>query len=106
MIDYVKKGFNVVWLKGGDFYIFGRGVEEVEKLFENNIFFEVILGISLFCFVFIFVGIFIIYRKFVCEFYVFIGYMCNDEELNWNVIFKFDGILVFFMLVENVENIL
>lgn len=105
MIDYAKKGFNVVRLKGGDPYIFGRGAEEAEKLFENNISFEVIPGISSFCSALTFAGIPITYRKLAREFHVFTGHTCNDEELNWNVISKLDGTLVFLMSAENVENI-
>lgn len=105
MIDYAKKGFNVVRLKGGDPYIFGRGAEEAEKLFENNISFEVIPGISSFCSALTFAGIPITYRKLAREFHVFTGHTCNDEELNWNVISKLDGTLIFLMSAENVENI-
>lgn len=105
MIDYAKKGFNVVRLKGGDPYIFGRGAEEAEKLFENNIPFEVIPGISSFYSALTFAGIPITYRKLAREFHVFTGHTCDDEELNWNIISKLDGTLIFLMSAENIENI-
>ncbi|WPX09903.1 uroporphyrinogen-III C-methyltransferase [Anaerocellum danielii] len=105
MIDYAKNGFNVVRLKGGDPYIFGRGAEEAEKLFENNIPFEVIPGISSFYSALTFAGIPITYRKLSREFHVFTGHTCNDEDLNWDVISKLDGTLVFLMSAENVESI-
>jgi len=105
MIDYAKNGFNVVRLKGGDPYIFGRGAEEAEKLFENNIPFEVIPGISSFCSALTFAGIPITYRKLAREFHVFTGHTCDHEELNWNVISKLGGTLIFLMSAENVESI-
>jgi uroporphyrin-III C-methyltransferase len=46
MIDYVRRGKKVLRLKGGDPCIFGRGGEEAEFLFKNNVEFEIIPGIS------------------------------------------------------------
>lgn len=37
---------NVVRLKGGDPFIFGRGGEEIIALIENNIDYEIVPGIS------------------------------------------------------------
>lgn len=36
---------------------------------------------------------------------MFTGHTCNDEELNWNIISKLDGTLIFLMSAENVESI-
>lgn len=105
MIEYAKKGFNVVRLKGGDPYIFGRGAEEAEKLFKNNIPFEIIPGVSSFYSALTFAGIPITYRKLAREFHVFTGHTCDDEELNWNIISKLDGTLIFLMSAENIESI-
>lgn len=46
MIKFAKKKKNVVRLKGGDPFIFGRGGEEAEFLQANKIKFEVIPGIT------------------------------------------------------------
>ena len=46
MLEYSKKGLNVLRLKGGDPFIFGRGGEEAEFLKSNNIPFEIIPGIT------------------------------------------------------------
>ncbi|BCS81349.1 uroporphyrinogen-III C-methyltransferase [Anaerocellum diazotrophicum] len=105
IIEYAKKGFNVVRLKGGDPYIFGRGAEEAEKLFENNIPFEIIPGVSSFYSALTFAGIPITYRKLAREFHVFTGHTCDDEELNWNIISKLDGTLIFLMSAENIKSI-
>ncbi len=46
MIERARRGLNVVRLKGGDPFIFGRGGEEVEALAEAGIAYEVIPGVT------------------------------------------------------------
>lgn len=46
MVSFANQGKNVLRLKGGDPFIFGRGGEEAEFLIENNIEFEIIPGIT------------------------------------------------------------
>jgi uroporphyrin-III C-methyltransferase len=46
MIKYAKKNQNVVRLKGGDPFIFGRGGEEAEFLKDHKIKYEIIPGIT------------------------------------------------------------
>ena len=46
MVEQAKEGKKVLRLKGGDPFIFGRGGEEAEYLFQQNVQFEIIPGIT------------------------------------------------------------
>ena len=46
MVRYAREGLDCVRLKAGDPFVFGRGVEEVRAMLENDIDVEVIPGIS------------------------------------------------------------
>ncbi|NLJ91130.1 MAG: uroporphyrinogen-III C-methyltransferase [Clostridiales bacterium] len=101
-----KAGKCVVRLKGGDPYVFGRGGEEGEYLYQRNIPFEVVPGVTSAIGGLAYAGIPITHREVSRSFHVITGHLKNqNEELDWEVLAKLKGTLVFLMGVTNLENI-
>ncbi|MBC8059122.1 MAG: uroporphyrinogen-III C-methyltransferase [Clostridiaceae bacterium] len=98
----------VVRLKGGDPFIFGRGSEEGIFLKERQVYFEVVPGISSLSGVTSYAGIPITHRGISNEIHVFTGHEKGDiEELNldFNVLSKLKGTLIFYMGLSNIKRI-
>lgn len=67
-------GWCVVCLKGGDFFVFGCGGEEVFVLVDVEVLFEIVLGVLSGLVVFVYVGILIIYCHIFFNVYFVMGY--------------------------------
>ena len=96
---------NIVRLKGGDSFVFGRGGEEIEAILPHNIPFEMVPGISSSIAVPEYAGIPVTHRKIARSFHVFTGMTADDDSLDFEIIAKLQGTLVFLMGVKNLETI-
>ena len=106
LIRLGREGKNVVRLKGGDPYVFGRGGEEGEELYDAGVPFEVIPGITSVIGGLAYAGIPITHRDCVSSFQVVTGHLKSEEsELDWPVLAKSKGTIVFLMGVKNLEKI-
>jgi len=98
---------NVVRLKGGDPFVFGRGGEEGIFLREKGIDFEIIPGISSAISVPAYAGIPVTHRGVAVSFRVVTGHESPDKEVSqipWQSL-KNDDTLVFLMGLHHLEKI-
>ena len=104
MIEKARAGKNVVRLKGGDPYIFGRGGEEAEALAVAKINFEVVPGVSSIVAAPNYAGIPLTHRDFCSSFTVFTGHSDPAEAataLRYEQIAKIPGTKIVLMGTEN-----
>lgn len=106
LIKLSKEYDHVIRLKGGDPYVFGRGSEEGEALYESNTFFEVVPGISSSIGGLCYGGIPVTSRNIATSFHVITGHTSNpSEDIQYEALAKLSGTLVFLMGVGNIEHI-
>ncbi len=107
LVDKAREGYCVVRLKGGDPYVFGRGGEEAEILYQNNIKFEVISGISSSIAAPAYAGIPLTFRDIARSFHVMTGHDVKGyRKWNWEALVQLEGTLVFLMSIGNLKNIM
>jgi len=98
---------NVVRLKGGDPFVFGRGGEEAAYLFERDIKFEVIPGITSAVSVPAYAGIPVTHRGVAVSFRVVTGHESpnkTESQIPWEN-YKTDDTIVFLMGLHNLSKI-
>jgi uroporphyrinogen III methyltransferase/synthase len=106
LVELGRAGKQVVRLKGGDPYVFGRGGEEGEVLYDAGVAFEVIPGITSAIGGLAYAGIPITHRDCASSFQVVTGHLkSSNNELDWPVLARSKGTLVFLMGVENLGKI-
>ena len=102
ILEKALEGKTVVRLKGGDPFVFGRGGEEIEKLSEKNIPFEIIPGITSAIAVPEYAGIPVTHRGVSKSFHVFTGMTAKENSFHdFKKIAELEGTLVFLMGVKN-----
>lgn len=102
------EGKNVVRLKGGDPFVFGRGGEEVLELQKVGVSYEVIPGVTSAIAAATYAGIPITHRGSSNSFHVITGHTADTmDELtdNYESLAKLSGTLVFLMGMSNIDKI-
>jgi uroporphyrinogen III methyltransferase / synthase len=108
LVDKAKVGKTIVRLKGGDPVIFGRGAEEASSLAEAGIEFEFVPGITAAVGAAEYAGIMLTHRDYSSAVAFVTGHEADDKQasgINWKTLAKFEGTLVFYMGVGNLESI-
>lgn len=108
IVDKALEGKNIVRLKGGDPFIFGRGGEEAEVLIEKGIDFEIVPGISSFYSAPAYAGIPLTHRDYSNSFEVVTGHRRSDSDEGEDVNFpqyNSEKSFVFLMGMKNLAHI-
>ncbi|PTM94638.1 uroporphyrinogen-III C-methyltransferase [Streptomyces sp. VMFN-G11Ma] len=108
LIEHAKQGKSVVRLKGGDPFVYGRGMEEVNALAEAGIPCTVVPGISSSISVPGAAGIPVTHRGVAHEFTVVSGHIAPDDErslVDWPALARLTGTLVILMGVGTIGKV-
>jgi uroporphyrinogen III methyltransferase/synthase len=108
MIERALAGREVVRLKGGDPFVFGRGGEEALALREAGIEFDVVPGVTAGVAASAYAGIPVTHRGLSTGVALVTGHEDPDkpeQELDWDALAAFPGTLVFYMGVRQLRHI-
>ena len=106
LVLYAKQGKNVVRLKGGDPFVFGRGGEEVEALRAQGVEVEIIPGITAGTGVPAALGIPVTHREFAHGVTFVTGHTKDGTQPDWHALARSRTTLVIYMGLRNLEKIL
>src|SRR5262245_15779719 len=108
LIAKAREGKQVVRLKGGDPYVFGRGAEEAEQLADADIEFEVVPGVSSFVAVPNYAGVPLTHRDFCSKLTLITGHEDPAKEassIDWEQVAKTPGTKVIMMGTDRIGQI-
>jgi len=106
LVEKASAGRTVVRLKGGDPCIFGRAAEELAVLIEEGIGFEIVPGITAGIAVSAYAGIMLTDRDYSSQVVFVTGREAEakqDSNIDWHLLAKFSGTIVFYMGVGNLS---
>lgn len=99
LLEEAQAGHNVVRLKGGDPFVFGRGGEELELLAENGVAFEEVPGITSAIAATAYAGIPVTHRDYCSSVHIITGHQRAGKSLtiDFEALVRTKGTLVFLM---------
>jgi uroporphyrinogen III methyltransferase/synthase len=108
LVELGRRGHQVVRLKGGDPFVFGRGGEEAQALREAGVPFEVVPGVTAGVAAPAYAGIPVTHRDAASAVAFVTGHEDPEKSeaaLDWAALAAFPGTLVLYMGVGNLERI-
>jgi uroporphyrin-III C-methyltransferase len=105
LVELGQSGLDVVRLKGGDPFIFGRGGEEAEALVDAGIAYEVVPGVSALSAVPASAGIPVTHRGVSAQVTLVSGHSASGEDLDYAQLAGTPGTIVIFMGLAHLSGI-
>jgi uroporphyrin-III C-methyltransferase len=105
LVELGERGLEVVRLKGGDPFVFGRGGEEALALAEAGVPYEVVPGVSAISAVPASTGIPVTHRGVSAQVTLVSGHSASGDELDYDHLARAPGTLVVFMGLAHLPDI-